>query len=71
MLPSFVSSASNSVLGLSFNIFFDTYFNEYQVRSSANTILFRAESEALARYGVRTYHNADYCGSKLTESGVQ
>jgi len=71
MLPSFVFSASNSVLGLTFNIFFDTDFNEYQVRSSANTILFRAESEALARYGVRTYHNADYCGGKLTEGGVQ
>jgi hypothetical protein len=71
MLPSFVSSASNSVLGLTFNIFFDTDFNEYQVRSSTNTILFRAESEALARYGVRTHHNSDYCGRKLTESGVQ
>lgn len=71
MFPSFVSSVSNSVLGLSFNIFFDTEFNEYQVRSLSNTILFRAASEALARYGVRTYHNADYCGSKLTEDGVQ
>tara|TARA_R110002167_G_scaffold31236_1_gene102827 strand:+ start:274 stop:489 length:216 start_codon:yes stop_codon:yes gene_type:complete len=71
MVFSFVSSASNSVLGLTFNIFFDTDFNEYQVRSSVGTVLFKAESEALAMYGVRTYHSADYCGSKLTEGCVQ
>ena len=71
MMASFISTASNSVLGLSFNVFFDTDFNEYQVRSLSNTILFRTDSEALARYGVRTYHNNDYCGSKLTENGAQ
>ena len=67
MLPAFICTLSNIALGLSFGIYFDTEFNEYQVRSSNNTILFRAESEALARYGIRTYHIADYCGSKITE----
>ena len=71
MVVSFVSSASNVVLGLTFNIFFDADFNQYQVRNSSNAILFKAESEALAFYGCRTYHNADYCGGLLTEEGVK
>jgi hypothetical protein len=71
MLPFFVYSVSNSVLGLTFNVFFDADFNEYQIRSLSNVILFKAKSDALARYGVRTYHISDYCGNTLTEEGVQ
>lgn len=70
MLPTFITSLTNSFLGLTFNIYFDSDFNEYQIKTINGSILFRAESESLARYGIRTYHNADYCGSKITENGI-
>jgi len=71
MRISFITFRSNVVLGITFKIYFDADFNEYQVRSTSNTILFRADSEALAFYGIRTYHVTDYCGKRLTEAGLK
>lgn len=53
-----------------FNILLDEEFGEYLVANENNVTLFRAESEQLARYGVRTFQHRDYCGMLLTERGV-
>lgn len=53
-----------------FNIYLEEEFGEYLVANENDVTLFRAESEQLARYGVRTFHHRDYCGMLLTENGV-
>jgi hypothetical protein len=71
MLPSFISSSSNSVLGLTLNIYLDADFNEYQIRSTSGVVLFKATSKEVALFGIETYHAKDYCGLTLTKNDIQ
>ena len=66
MLPSFISSSFNSVLGLTFNTYLDGGFNEYQVRSASGVVLFKATTEEVAINGIKSYHANDYCCLKLS-----
>ena len=66
MLPSFISSSFNSVLGLTFNIYLDGGFNECQIRSTSGVVLFKATTKEAAIKGIETYHANDYCGLVLS-----
>ena len=68
VMASFVSSFRNSVLGLTFDIHKDDRLPYFDVLLRGVTV-FHAESEALALYGIRVYHDRDFIGDVLTEQG--
>lgn len=60
----------NPELNREFNIYQETGTSEFLVANENGVSLFRAESEALARYGIRTSHHRNYSGMMLTEKGI-
>lgn len=60
--------ASNNV---SYNVMLDTETNQFNVASISGAIMFKAESENLALYGIRCIGKIDVFGLLITDNGFK
>jgi len=67
-LYTLITTIHNTEHNTAFDIYFDQGFDRFEVRINGVKV-FYAQSEALARYGIRAYYSVDLCGLFLTEFG--
>lgn len=70
MALSFIATrkANNNV---SYNVMLDTESNQFNVVSISGAIMFKAESESLALYGIRCIGRVDVFGLLITDGGFK